>query len=88
MQKYPLSIVACAEFEGGSKTISFFSKGHHDKKDFLENLEKEHNYHTKGHETFFRSNGKVIPGPNGGVWIKFFTKPCRGSFPVTVLNID
>ena len=84
MKDYPLKIEHCIEFEGIG-IVSYYSRGHHEKEKFLKAL--EHAYYYQGSiENIFYTNIKLWPLPTGGMMVNFREKPCKGSFPATVIE--
>jgi len=85
MSKYPLKIERVVEFEGVS-TTGYYSKGHHDKNEFIEAVKGDYEY--EGNVNDVRHLYiKVSPSPTGGLLINYRKEPCRGSFPATVIEV-
>jgi hypothetical protein len=85
MKKYPLFIECCREFEGYF-ILGYYSKGHHDKKEFLDAVMGTYKY--KGNmKDVYHLYAKLTPAPEGGVMMNYRKQPCRGSFPVTVIDV-
>mgnify|MGYP001092670963 CR=1 FL=1 len=88
MSKYPLKIERVAEF-GGIRTIGYYSKGHHDKNEFIEAVKGDYEY--EGNIDDVRHIYiKVSPSPTaptGGMLMNYRNEPCRGSFPATVIDV-
>jgi hypothetical protein len=85
MSKYPLKIERVVEFEGVS-TTGYYSKGHHDKNEFIEAVKGDYEY--EGNIDDVRHIYiKVLPSPTGGMLINYRNEPCRGSFPATVIDV-
>lgn len=86
MKNYPLLIEYCTEFEGYS-VLNYYSKGHHDKKEFLDAVMGDYEY--KGNiEDVRHLHAKLTPSPTGGMMMNFKKQQCRGSFPITVIDVD
>lgn len=85
MKKYPLKIERCMEFEGIG-IINYYSKGHHDKEEFLKALAYAYDYQGDIEDVFY-TDIKLSPSPTGYMVVNFIKEPCRGSFPVTVIEV-
>ena len=85
MSKYPLKIERVIEFEGVS-TIGYYSKGHHDKKEFIEAVKGDYQYEGNINDVRYIYI-KVSPSPISGMLINYRKEPCRGSFPATVIDV-
>lgn len=85
MKKYELNIGHTTEFEGYS-ILEYYSKGHHDKQEFIEELERTYGY--KGDvDKVKHCHCKTTPSPTGGIMFNYKKEPCKGSFPITLLEI-
>ena len=85
MKSYPLNIVKCIEFEGYD-VMSYYSKGHQNKKEFIESLAGDWEVNAKEKDIYY-TYAKVTPSPTGGMLINFKKDQCKGSFPGTVLDV-
>jgi hypothetical protein len=84
MTKYPLIIEKIVEFEGYS-ILGYYSKGHHDKNEFLEAVKADYEYEGDI-DNVRHTNIKLSPSPTGGILINYKKEPCKGSFPATVIE--
>lgn len=85
MKEYPLRIEKVIEFEGCS-VMEYYSKGHHDKNEFLDAVRVDYEY--EGNINDVRhTNIKLSPSPTGGMIINYRKEPCKGSFPATVIEV-
>ena len=87
MKEYPFEVYALCEFEG-HVTACYMTKGHHDKRKFVEEVNAQ--YGTDININWVHhSYGKYIPvsGMSGVSLLHEFKKPVRGSFPMTYVNV-
>lgn len=85
MKNYPLHIQYCIEFEG-STVVSYYSKGHHDYDKFIEAVAGDYEY--KGNVIkVYHSYGKLHPSPTGGMLMTYRKLQCKGSFPITIMQV-
>lgn len=85
MSKYPLIIEKVVEFEGYG-VVAYYTKGHHDKGEFLGAVEGDYEY-IGNIDNVRYTNIKLSPSPTGAMLINYRKKPCKGSFPATVIEI-
>ena len=86
VKEYPFEVYAMCEFEG-CRTVSYMTKGHHDKKKFIDEIKEQYKADVDISKVQ-HSWGKVIPfcGDSQCV-LHTFNKPVRGSFPMTYVNV-
>ena len=85
MSKYPLIIEKIIEFEGYG-ILGYYSKGYHDKKEFIEAVKADYEY--EGDINNVRHiHIKLSPSYTGQMLINYKKEPCKGSFPATVIDI-
>ena len=97
MKKYPLEIVPAYEFEGGSSPFEYYSRGHHDKEEFLDKVDEEYDPwfgmgDTPSSEYVRHEYWRTIPTPSPDgddtyVSLLYPTKKGAGAFPVTVVDV-
>ncbi len=89
MKKYPLFIECCKEYREfeGCFILNYYSKGHHDKEIFLVTLENAYDYAGYIGDVYY-AYAKLTPTPTGKVVMNYRKQPCRGSFPVTVIDVN
>lgn len=85
LKEYPLKINCCTEFESNS-VVSYYSKGHHDCEQFISAIEGDYGY--KGDRSkVIQCYGKLSPSPTGGMIMTYRKLECKGSFPVTFMQV-
>lgn len=84
-KEYPLLIEYCTEFEGCA-TTDYHSKGHQDSQKFVEAVKGDYGYDCNI-KAVMHCFAKLVPAPNGGMFMQYDFMPCRGSFPVTVVEL-
>ncbi|MBU5676871.1 hypothetical protein KQI88_10620 [Alkaliphilus sp. MSJ-5] len=69
------------------KVIQYYSKGHHDKEEFIKEVQIYGDFKGKV-EDVRHVYAELTPSPTGGLLINFKPKSCKGSFPVTVIDAE